>query len=48
MSLKNQSRQKSGEAKSLAKLAQEFPPTPLAIISGIVPSGLRSFDISRS
>ncbi len=41
MSQKNQSIQKSGWAKALAQPALEFPLTPLPIISGIVPPGLK-------
>ena len=41
MSLKNRSIQTSSWAKALAQPALEFPLTPLPIISGIVPPGLK-------
>ena len=41
MIVKNQSVQTPAWAKAFAQPAQEFPPTPLPIISGIVPPGLR-------
>ncbi|MGK7920032.1 MAG: carotenoid oxygenase family protein [Trichodesmium sp.] len=41
MVTKNQPAQTPMWAKALHQPAQEFPPTPLAVISGIVPPGLR-------
>ncbi|NEN91577.1 MAG: hypothetical protein F6K48_22795 [Okeania sp. SIO3H1] len=41
MIVKNQSLKTPAWAKAFAQPAQEFSPTPLPIISGVVPSGLK-------